>query len=135
MKRTFGYQSDTPGIQDFVIELFKTCYAMGTDGEVLLSADALVFLRRWKDSRQYEASFEHLSDECAGALSIEQDLSKRDFRDLIDLDYFRLIDLKIIGELVHSVVERTASAGDVALWVRQRRQGHWYQNYQHLPMK
>jgi uncharacterized protein (TIGR02687 family) len=132
MKRTYGYQSNTPGIRDFVIELFKSCYAMGTDGQVLLSTDSLVFLRRWKDSRQYEASFESLSDECADLLDIEQDLNHRDFRTLIDLDYFRLIDQKIISELVRQVVGRTVSTGDVALWVRQRRQGHWYQGYRHL---
>lgn len=132
MKRTYGYQSNTPGIRDFVIELFKSCYAMGTDGQVLLSSDSLVFLRRWKDSRQYEAPFESLSDECADLLGIEQDLNNRDFRTLIDLDYFRLIDQKIISELVRQVVGRTVSTGDVALWVRQRRQGHWYQGYRHL---
>ena len=132
MKRTYGYQSDSPGIRDFVIELFKSCYAMGTDGQVLLSSDSLVFLRRWKDSRQYEASFESLSDGCADLLGIEQDLNNRDFRTLFDLDYFRLIDLKIISELVRQVVGRTVSTGDVALWVRQRRQGHWYQGYRHL---
>jgi len=132
MKRTYGYHSNTPGIRDFVIELFKSCYAMGTDGQVHLSSDALVFLRRWKDSRQYETSFESLSDECADLLGTEQDLNKRDFRTLIDLDYFRLIDQKIISELVRNVVDRTVSTGDVALWVRQRRQGHWYQAYRHL---
>ena len=132
MKRTYGYQSDTPGIRDFVIELFKSCYAMGTDGQVNLSSDSLVFLRRWKDSRQFEVAFESLSDEYAGLLGIEQDLNKRDFRTLIDLDYFRLIDKKIISELVRNVVARTVSTGDVALWVRQRRQGHWYQSYRYL---
>ncbi len=132
MKRTYGYESESPGIRDFVIELFKSCYTMGMDGEVLLASDALVFLRRWKDSRQYESSFESLSDECADLLGIEQDLNSRDFRTLIDLDYFRLIDQKIISELVRNVVDRTVSTGDVALWVRQRRQGHWYQDYRHL---
>jgi len=43
-----------------------------------------------------------------------------------------LIDQKIISELVRNVVDRTVSTGDVALWVRQRRQGHWYQAYRHL---
>ena len=65
-------------------------------------------------------------------LGIEQDLNNRDFRTLIELDYFRLIDQKIISELVRQVVGRTVSTGDVALWVRQRRQGHWYQGYRHL---
>ncbi|HMQ96602.1 MAG TPA: BREX-1 system phosphatase PglZ type A [Candidatus Nanoperiomorbaceae bacterium] len=132
MTRCHGYKSDEPGIRDFAIELFKSCYAMGTDGQVKLTGDALVFLKRWKDSRQYEGGFETLSGECAEVLGIEQDLAKRDFRELIELDYFRLIDQKIISDLVRAVAARTVSSGDVAIWVRQRRQGHWYREYRHL---
>lgn len=137
MTRCYGYKSDGPGIRDFAIELFKSCYAMtvgtgGTDGQVKLTGDALVFLKRWKDSRQFEGCFETLSRECAEVLGIEQDLAKRDFRELIELDYFRLIDQKIISDLVRAIVARTASSGDVAIWIRQRRQGHWYLEYRHL---
>ena len=132
MKSNYGYQSATLGVRDFVIKLFESCFAMNTGGQVLLSSDALVFLKRWKDSRQQEASFEALSGECAELLGIEQDIDNRDFRTLIDLDYFKLIDQKIISELVRNVSDRTVSAGDVALWVRQRRQGRWYQEYRHL---
>ena len=135
--RRYGYKSDQPGIQDFAIELFKSCYAMtvdegGTAGQVKLTGDALVFLKRWKDSRQFEGGFENLSEECAGVLGIEQDLAKRDFRELLELDYFRLIDQKIISDLVRAVASRTVSSGDVSLWIRQRRQGHWYREYHHL---
>lgn len=132
MTRCYGYKSDEPGIRDFAIELFKSCYAMGTDGHVKLTNDALVFLKRWKDSRQFEGGFETLSGECAEVLGIEQELAKRDFRELIELDYFRLIDQKIISDLVRAVANRTVSSGDVATWVRQRRQGHWYREYRHL---
>ena len=132
MTRSYGYKSDEPGISDFAIELFKSCYAMGTDGSVKLTGDALVFLKRWKDSRQFEDGFETLSGQYAGILGIEQDLAKRDFRDLVELDYFRLIDQKIISDLVRAVADRTVSIGDVAIWVRQRRQSHWYREYRDL---
>lgn len=132
MKRCYGYVSEASGIRDFVIELFKSCYIMGTDGKASLTGDALVFLKRWKDSRQFESSFEKLSEECASVLGIEQDLTKRDFRTLAELDYFRLIDLKIISDMVKAIASRTISSGDVALFVRQRRQAHWYQKYQDL---
>ena len=132
LTRFYGYEASEPSLRDFVIELFKSCYAMSTDGEVKLTGDALVFLKRWKDSRQFEQGFETLSAECAEVLGIEQDLGKRDFRDLIELDYFRLIDQKIISDLVRAVVGRTVTSGDVALWVRQRRQGHWYAEFRHL---
>lgn len=137
LTRCYGYQSDKPSIRDFVIELFKSCYAMtaGNSEEgskIKLSGDALVFLKRWKDSRQFEDCFEKLSDECADVLSIEQDLFKRDFRHLIELDYFRVVDLKIISDLVKAVSQRTVTNGDVSIWVRQRRQGHWYREFRHL---
>ena len=132
MTRCYGYISDAPGIRDFVIEMFKSCYAMGTDGQVKMTGDALVFLKRWKDSRHFEKGFEILSRECTDVLGIEQDLVKRDFRDLIELDYFCLIDQKIISDLARAVTSRTVTSGDVALWVRQRRLGHWYQEYKHL---
>lgn len=132
LKRHYGYESSEPGIRDFLIELFKSCYAVSTEGPVKLTGDALVFLKRWKDSRKHEESFEKLSEECAGVLGIESDLSKRDFRDLIEVDYFELIDRKILSDLVKAVVGHTVSAGDVALWVRQRRQGHWYGEYRDL---
>ncbi|MFH0785305.1 MAG: BREX-1 system phosphatase PglZ type A [Pseudomonadota bacterium] len=137
MGRVYGYESLEPGIKDFVIQLFKYCYfqnftAQTPQPATLLSSDALVFLKRWKDSRQFEACFEALSGECAEILGIEQDLAKRDFRDLIELDYFRRIDLQIIEDLVRGIAARTLSCGDVAIWVRQRRQGHWYREFRHL---
>ena len=132
MARCYGYKSDAPAIRDFAIELFKSCYALGTDGQVKLTGDALVFLKRWKDSRQFEGSFETLSKECAEVLGIEQDLAKKDFRQLIELDYFRLIDQKIISDLVKAVASRTVGSSDVSIWVRRRRQGHWYREYRHL---
>ena len=129
MTRSYGYNSETPSIKDYYIELFKSCYAMGTDGEVRLANDALVFLRRWKDSRQLETCFETLSESSALALGTEQDLEKRDFRDLIELDYFRLIEQKIVSELLRAVTLDTVPVGDVRLWLRQRRRSHWYVEY------
>ena len=129
LKRVYGYVSNVPGLRDFVISLFKSCYAMGTNGTGHMNGDSLVFLRNWKDSRQHAEAFETLSGECAEALNIERDLEKRDFRSLLALDYFRLIDQKIISELVQAVAARTVSAGDVVQWVRQRRQGRWYTEF------
>ncbi len=144
MKRCYGYESSEPSIRDFVITLFRHCYFQNFDPKEnirvnscsfvvpMLTGDALVFLKRWKDSRQFESCFETLSAECAEVLNIEQDLAKRDLPELIELDTFRLIDQKIISDLVRAVASRTLSNGDVALWVRQRRQGHWYREFQHL---
>jgi len=132
LKQHYGYESSSPGIKDFVIELFKSCYAMATEGKVNLTTDALVFLKRWKDSRQYSGSFEKLSDKCAKILKIEENLTQMDYRKLIDLDYFKLIDNKILNELVKNVTEQTVSASDCSTFIRQRHQSHWYSEFENL---
>ncbi len=135
VQRHYGYVAESPTLKDFAIALFEHGYEVGIKGSeapTLLTVDALVFLRRWKDSRKHQEAFEALSEQCAGILAIESDLNQRDMRQLIELDYFELIDKKIIHSLVNEVEARTVSAGDVSLWVRQRRQSHWYDTYQHL---
>jgi len=131
MKRAYGYISEQPGLHDFVIELFKACFLMGVDPEhqARLSAESLVFLRRWKDSRSHEQSFELLSEQCAEVLQIGDRLHGLDYRKLMELDYFELIDRKILSELVHAVVARTVTAQEVEQWVRQRRQSHWFAHF------
>ncbi len=140
VKRCYGYDSDSPGLHDFAIQLFKDCYYMALDPNyqtavdnqyARLNNDAMVFLRRWKDSRQHEACFETLSHECADVLAIQQDLGQRDYQHLLELDLFRLIDQKILSDLTKAVAERTLSAGDCAIQVRQRRRGHWYGDFKH----
>ncbi|NYT66100.1 BREX-1 system phosphatase PglZ type A [Alcaligenaceae bacterium] len=131
--RIYGYQSSSPSVRDFVIELFKSCFLMETDPEQSpdLSSEALVFLKRWKDSRSHQVSFEALSEQCADVLQMEERLHKYDFRQLLELDYFELIDRKILNDLVHTVAGRTVSAADIIQWVRQRRLSHWFDRYQH----
>jgi len=131
MKRSYGYESSDPGMKDFVIELFKFGFAVGIGGKGVLASDALVFLKRWKDSRQFEKCFDALAEECGDILRIEQKLEDLDFRQLIELDYFQLIDKKIISDLVRTLVTQTAFSHEIVQWIRQRRQGHWYNEFQH----
>lgn len=129
---TYGYISDSPGIKDFIIQLFKSCYEMSLGENSDLNPDALVFLKRWKDSVRHQNAFEILSKECADILSIEKDLQKRDILSLEEIDYFELVDRKIISDLVKQVVERTISAGNRESMIRQRKIGYWYKKYEDL---
>jgi len=146
----YGYQSNKPTVKDYAFELFKFCYLAelptGLQGTSVdpdlsikqestkqnMSNSALVFFKRWKDSRTHQKTFEWLSEQCSTIMNIENDLQYRSLKDVIELDYFRIIDQKVIHELVNGVANRTVSQGEVALWCRQRRQGHWYNDFAHL---
>ena len=129
LRRAYGYSSDTPSVQDFAIELFKSCYAMETGGEISLSSEAVVFLKRWMDSFKHRASFEQHSKKCAEILRIADDLQNQETKALIDLDYFQLIDQKILSDLSRAVMAQTVSAGECKQIVRRRRNTHWYDQY------
>jgi len=128
----FGYVSATPGLRDFVLSLFKSCHALGTGRQPHLTGDAVAFIKRWKDSRQHQAVFERHSGESADLLDIEADLDRRDFRDLMEHDLFRLVDLKIISDLTRGLVQRTLARNEVLTWVRQRRASHWYDEFRDM---
>ena len=141
----YGYQTDSPSVMDFVFELFKFSYLaelptglQGTSQDVdasikqSMTNNALVFFKRWKDSRTHQETFEWLSEQCASVMNIENDLQHRELKEVLELDYFRVIDKKVIHDLVNGVAQRTLSQGEVALWCRQRRQGHWYKDFELL---
>jgi len=137
IERHYGYVSDTPSVKDFSIELFKSCYALSianpkAQDKASLNNDALVLFKRWKESRKHEDVFETLSSEYATLLNIESDLSSRDLRDVIEMDYYRLIDQKIIVDLVKAVGQRVLSEGEVTKYCRERRQSHWHDEFKHL---
>ncbi len=107
VQKAYGYSSGSPGVHDFVIELFKSCYAMGTDGTIRLGSEALVFLKRWKDSRQHEEAFEKLSERMCRSSRHRERLDPSGLSGIIELDYFELIDRKVLSDLVSQVLNRT----------------------------
>jgi uncharacterized protein (TIGR02687 family) len=130
-ERLYGYHSETPGIQDLAIHLFKAAYAQGVGEAAQLSNDAILFLQRWQDSTRFRTAFETLSANYARILNIAQDLEERPYRQLLTLDLFELIDQKILSHLAHEVAERTIDNNTCADIVHQRRQSHWYEKYAH----
>ena len=132
MARIFGYRAPKPSISDFAITLFKSSYQSAVGGEPILTSDALVFFRRWKNNRNAEAAFAKLSADSAEVLGIAEDLPRRDFRTLIEMDYFEEVDRAIIRALVHEVSAQTVAQSNVLSWIRQRRQSHWYGAYRDL---
>lgn len=132
IKRNYGYESDEPSIKDFVVTLFKDAYERNFKDSHILTSDALVFMNRWKDSRKHQSVFEFFSRECESILKIENDVINRDFKDLLEIDYFDVIEVHIIRALINEVTTRSSSHGDITLWIRNRRQSYWYEKYSNL---
>ena len=129
VERHYGYQSETPGLKDFVIDLFKYCYERNVGLTDVARDECLVFLNRWKDNVHYGEAYEKLAHESAEILQIEDDLRQRDLKSLRDLDYFSLIDQRILVLLLEAIVSRTMPLADCVEIVRRRRMSHWYREF------
>jgi len=131
-QRTYGYTSTTRSVRDFAITLFQAGYAAGLGQPTGLKPDAVVFLKRWKDSASHRDAFDALSAQAAAVLDVAADLQDRDMRRLVDLDLFELVDRKIISELAREVAGRTVSADECAEIVRKRSRTHWAADFRDL---
>ncbi len=129
LETQLGYNSKTPSIRDFAIDLFKACYSQSLEEASSLTQDALIFLKRWRDSVKHRSAFEKLSEECASILGIEKDLQKREISKLAEVDFFRLIDQKILDDLRQQILESIISAGDCANFIWRRRNTHWFNEF------
>lgn len=128
----YGYESMTPGVKDFAITLFKSSYGQAVGSESRLRPSAQVFFKRWKDGRQNSAAFRTLSERFATLFRIETDLQERELRTLVGLDHYRLIDQKIISDLVQGVAGRTISAQECREIIATRRSTYWYSEFERL---
>ena len=129
LKRRYSYESAEPSIKDFIISLFN--YALKVDLKLelkeseKLSTDALVFLKRWKDSRLYTEAFEKISDEVAGILEIENIIDRQDYKKLTDVDYFIAIDQKLLHSLIQEITKKTIAKEECLKLIRSRKQRRW----------
>ena len=131
LERRYGYATDKPSVNDFALELFKSCFFMTIGGVVLLNSEAQVLFRRWKNDKNNAATFETLSGEFQDAIQVETALEAADFRNFIEVDHFPIIDQFILSSLAKELAGQHLKRADVENWVRSRRKQHWYYNYQH----
>jgi uncharacterized protein (TIGR02687 family) len=128
----YGYTSDNLNLKDFAITLFKSCYYQEINGKNSLNQEAIVFIKRWRDSIKHREAFETLSEKYSEVLKIEADLQKREIKDIIKIDYFRLVDKKILHDLTLLVSKKTVNSNDALKWIKEREQSHWYSEFEHL---
>lgn len=132
LERRYGYQTDTPSVSDFALELFKSCFFMALGGDAMLNREAHVLFKRWKNDKHNSETFEALSKEFEEALGIETALADVDFRKLIDVDHFEQIDRFILRSMARELAGQHLKRADVENWVRIRRKHHWYDKYRHV---
>lgn len=104
IKSEFGYESQNPSIKDFAFALFESCYAMQSGQTAKLGTEALLFLKRWRDSSKQKDVYEKLTEQHEELLKIKSDLENRDYRTLVEWNIFKIIERKILSGLIKDVL-------------------------------
>ncbi|MEC5167245.1 uncharacterized protein (TIGR02687 family) [Flavobacterium sp. PL11] len=128
IKRKYNYQNESPSIYDFLLEVFNANFIFGK--KTGLAKESKLLLSLWKDTIQYRESFAKLSERIANDVDVENKLNNASIEEIINDDLFKLIDIKVIHELVQLVTAGGISNEKVLQFVKQRENKYWYDDVQ-----
>lgn len=129
--KLLGYKNKPATIKDLCLEMFGAAYNAALDKAHSLDQEAIYLLKRFKDHVRYRKSFRELSRQCSEWFGIKQDLQLRDLKDVTDIDYFELIEQKILSELTQAIGRESIGLIEVERTIRRRMLSHWYDAYSH----
>ncbi|HQN18586.1 MAG TPA: hypothetical protein PKV86_05595, partial [Syntrophobacteraceae bacterium] len=130
VEQRFGYkpESSVPTVLDLCLKLFKEASEVGLGETPKLRSDALVFLRRFRDNRKTMDSFRKLSDRMAKLLGIEHKVQQTHWKQLLEHDWFHLVDQKILVDLVSALIRGELHSDVCQEVARKRRSSLWYED-------
>jgi uncharacterized protein (TIGR02687 family) len=126
----YNYSQDTPGIYDFLLEVFNNNFSLGANTGI--SRESRLLLSLWKDTVSFQDTFRKLSDRIADDLKIQEKLDSAVPDQIMEDDLFRLIDKKIIHTLSAMVADETISPERLDQYIKQRRNKYWFNIFTHF---
>lgn len=124
IKLRFNYESDTPSIYDFLLEVFQSNFKV--QGKTKISKESKLLLSLWQDSIQYKESFGKLSELISTDIGLEDKLNDISLDDIIDDNLFKLSDFKIIHELTTLILTEEISLDKALQYIKHRENKNWY---------
>jgi len=122
--RKYNYYSDNPSIYDFLLEVFNANFVLGK--KTTLAKESRLLLSLWKDTLQYRDYFGKISDKVAIDLDVSAKLEAAAIDELVSDDLFKLVDKKIIHQLVKLLIEESISNDKIASIIKQRENKYWF---------
>ncbi|WP_042419821.1 BREX-1 system phosphatase PglZ type A [Streptacidiphilus anmyonensis] len=130
--RIYGYLSQRPSIDDFVLWMFDQAIAgFKSERPGGLRNIQLDFGRLRYEPRSQKA-MTTLAKRVARDLDYARRIEDASFRDLLGNDLFEEVDRKIISDLARAVAERTIAAREITEVIRSRQSSIWIDGYRRL---
>lgn len=129
LEKQFGYLSLKPSIKDFAIYLFKTCFDEEFSQTNDYSDNKKIFLDSLKSNTQSNETFKILSEEYSQILGIKEKLHDIDYKKLVGVDYYKLVENKIIRGLIKEFTNKTLKVEEFKEIKSIRKNLVWYEDY------
>lgn len=130
VNRKFNYQNETPGIYDFLMDVFSRNFKPTADGRS--AKESRILLALWRDAISHQDAYQSLSDKIASDLNVQSKLDDENYESLLDEDVFRSIDFKIIHDLIHNLTHENISLQKILIVIKQRENKYWYPHFKHF---
>lgn len=127
VKGSFHFESDSPNILEFIIEVFNSTSSLGSKSKQ--TKEGRVLLSQWKDSITYKDAYRTLSERISDALDIESKLDSEEYESVLLEDHYELIDKKIISSINDRIISQNIKYDTVLSQVKQRENTFWYYDY------
>ena len=127
VKGSFHFESDSPNILEFIIEIFNATSSLGSKSKQ--TKEGRVLLSQWKDSITYKDAYRILSERISDALDIESKLDSESYESVLLEDHYELIDKKIISSINDKIIAQTIKLDTVLSQVKKRENTFWYYDY------
>ncbi|MFB9862457.1 BREX-1 system phosphatase PglZ type A [Rufibacter immobilis] len=127
ISENFKYYNEAPGIYDFLLEVFSNVFSLTKSTG--LTKDASLLLSVWKDTISYQEAFQQLSARIEEDLNIKSLLEEANVEDILEDDLFRLVDFKIIHDLIHLVVSESIGADKANQIIKRRENKYWHREF------
>ena len=128
-EQAFGYNKNRH-VKDLVIVLFKDELASIIDSGVLTN-EAHIFMRDWRDSRQYGAMYKQWAEILEVELGVMQQIQSEPIEKLVRIETFPCVD-KVIAKYLHKEVKNeTITTDKVESIVDDRRNKIFFGVAQH----
>lgn len=128
-RRIYGYDAETPSVDDFVLWLFTWAWEQFAPSSSTQTSDEYRNIRRdfstWSNDNRFADTYRILAERAAEELDIDTRAAEISLPELMGRFTFPGIDRQIIHELVDGVSRRTLPDQDVQDAVRRRSAGLW----------
>lgn len=133
IEKKYSYKSSHPTLRDFLMEVFTSGFSYYVpDAKPTLNKQTIILLNHWSDNSKYAVSFKELSDKIASDLDIKDKIKSLDYRELLEIYFFQLVEQKIVKAFIDDILIDKISYNEATAVLQKRGNKFWYPYYKNI---